>query len=92
MKVKKAKTDGEWIRQMVWEGEFGFTASGLEKKDLVIKNGKIISKQVSENGKNHPWIKAVALARKHLKLKGFGDLRKGSPLYKKAKSFMKQCR
>ena len=46
MKVKKAKTDGEWIRQMVWEGEFGFTASGLEKKDLVIKNGKIISKQV----------------------------------------------
>lgn len=51
MKVKKAKTDGEWIRPIVWEGEFGFTASGLEKKDLVSKNGKIVSKRVSENGK-----------------------------------------
>ena len=61
MKVKKAKTDGEWIRQMVWEGEFGFTASGLEKKDLVIKNGKIISKQVSGSGKTIPGSKLSPL-------------------------------
>ena len=92
MKVKKVKTDGEWIRQMVWEEEFSFTASGLNKQHLVIKNGKIISKQVSESGKKHPWVRTVAATRKQLNLKGFGDLRKGTPLYKKAKALEKEIR
>ena len=34
------------------------------------------------------WILAVAKARKALKIKGFAAIKKGSALYKKAKSFM----
>ena len=79
MKVKKAKTDGEWIRQMVWEGEFGFTASGLEKKDLVIKNGKIISKQVSENGKTIPGSKLSPLPANTLISKGSAIFERAHP-------------
>ena len=79
MKVKKAKTDGEWIRQMVWEGEFGFTASGLEKKDLVIKNGKIIFKQVSENGKNIPGSKLSPLPANTLISKGSAIFERAHP-------------
>ena len=34
----------------------------------------------------HPWIAAVQAARKALHIKGFGSLKKGSPLYVKAKA------
>jgi hypothetical protein len=53
--------------------------------------GEIVSVEKSKQGKANPWIKAVAKAKKELKLKkkglSFDDykLEKGSELYKAAK-------
>merc|ERR1712185_586919 len=43
----------------------------------------------SAKAKKSPWIQAVANARSALKLKGFVTVKKGSPLYAKAKSLYK---
>merc|ERR1712185_731465 len=43
----------------------------------------------SAKAKKSPWIQAVANARSALKLKGFVAVKKGSPLYAKAKSLYK---
>merc|ERR1712093_897610 len=51
------------------------------------KYGKIVSKKSSLRAKKNPWMSAVRKARKALGLKGFVALKKGSPLYKKAKEF-----
>merc|ERR1719236_457075 len=70
---------------------FGKTASGLSKTDLVkSKTGKIVSKKKSQLGKKSPWIAAVQKARKELKIKGFAVVKKGTPLYKKAKELYSQ--
>ena len=61
----------------------GMTAKGLCKS----KRGKVVSKKVSAFGKKSPWIQAVAKARKALKITGFCAIKKGSPLYTKAKEF-----
>jgi hypothetical protein len=53
--------------------------------------GEIVSVEKSKQGKTNPWIKAVAEAKKKLKLKKKGldfddyKLTKGSELYKAAK-------
>ena len=39
-------------------------------------------------GKRSPWPKAVSAARKELKIKGFMPVKKGTPLYKRAKELM----
>ena len=52
--VRAYPSDGEWIREMVWAGEFSFTASGLTKGDLIMKNGRTMSKKASRNDKKHP--------------------------------------
>ena len=61
----------------------------------VNKNGKIVSKKASANGKKayariKGWTVAVTKARKALGVKGFVAVKKGTPLYKKAKEFYTQ--
>merc|ERR1719161_1212770 len=72
----KAKTTG------------GLTASGLTKN----KHGKVVSKKLLAHGKKayaniKGWTVAVQKARKALGVKGFVAVKKGTPLYKKAKEF-----
>merc|ERR1712023_395799 len=57
-------------------------ARGLE--DL----GEIVSRKKSLAGKKNSWIVACNKARAALKIKGFTVIKKGTPLYKKAKEFL----
>merc|ERR1712025_405093 len=61
----------------------GLTAAALTKN----KHGKVVSKKLSARGKKSPWIAACQKARKALKITGFVVIKKGSPLYVKAKEF-----
>jgi DVNP family len=58
-------------RAQVYHGNATHTAGGLTKKDLVMKDGEIVSKRKSKGEKTNPWIKAVAKAKKELGIKGF---------------------
>ena len=49
-----------------------------------------MSKKKQAKGKKSPWIAAVQAARKALGVKGFSAIKKGSPLYKKAKEISGQ--
>merc|ERR1712124_233010 len=67
-------------------GKIDKSKSGLKKSDLVQnKHGRVVSKKNHLRGKQSPWIAAVQKARKELKIKGFSAIKKGTPLYKKAK-------
>ena len=64
----------------------GMTASSLTKN----KTGKIVSKKAHAAAKRRytaikGWITAVTQARKALGVKGFQAVKKGTPLYTKAK-------
>merc|ERR1719298_140918 len=93
MKAMKKKTvskiaRGRMAYAMVLRGSKAKTVGGLTAKDLTKnKNGKIVSKKASARGKKHPWMAAVAKARKALKITGFSAIKKGTPLYAKAKEF-----
>merc|ERR1719443_2805855 len=93
MKAMKKKTvskiaKGQMAKAMVFRGSKEKTASGLKATDLTKnKYGKIVSKKGSARAKKSPWTQAVAKARKALKLTGFVAIKKGSPLYVKAKEF-----
>merc|ERR1711953_1401944 len=72
-------------------------ATTLAKSDLVrSKTGKIVSKAKSVLAKKRyaagigKWTKAVQKARKELGVRGFLAIKKGTPLYKKAKEFFNQ--
>ena len=79
---------GKLAKLVVFRGTKAKTSSGLSKSDLTKnKNGKIVSKKASAKGKTHPRIIAVKKARAALKIKGFSAIKKGTPLYKKAKEF-----
>merc|ERR1712138_146253 len=80
-------------KAMVLRGSKGKTSGGLTAKDLVkSKSGKIVSKKKSAFAKKSPWIAAVKKARAALKIKVFSAIKKGSPLYLKAKEFyMREC-
>merc|ERR1719453_2398965 len=86
MKAMKKKTvskiaKGRMAKAMVLRGSKAKTVGGLTAKDLTKnKHGKIVSKK-------SPWMQACAKARKALKLTGFVAIKKGSPLYVKAKEF-----
>merc|ERR1711988_1178434 len=56
------------------------------------KTGKIVSKKQSANAKKTlgAWTAAVQKARKALNIKGFLAVKKGTPLYKKAKELYGQ--
>merc|ERR1711937_318737 len=93
MKAMKKKSvskiaRGVMSKAMVLRGSKEKTVGGLTAKDLIKnKYGKVVSKKSSARGKKSPWIQAVAKARKALKITGFAAIKKGSPLYAKAKEF-----
>ena|ERR1719194_345933 len=82
---------GKLAKLVVFRGTKAKTSSGLSKTDLIKnKNGKIVSKKMSAKGKKayahiKGWTVAVQKARKALGVKGFVAVKKGTPLYKKAK-------
>merc|ERR1712078_237966 len=81
---------GRYAKSMVLRGKKEKTVGGLTAKDLIKnKYGKVVSKKSSARAKTSPWIAAVTNARSALKVKGFVAVKKGSPLYAKAKSLYK---
>merc|ERR1711904_109975 len=102
MKAMKKKSvskiaKGKMARSVVLRGTKEKTSGGLKKSDLTRnKDGKIVSKKASVAAKKNfaksagPWMHAVKKARAALKLKGFVAIKKGSPLYIKAKEFYKK--
>merc|ERR1711907_448953 len=98
MKAKRVSkiAKGKLARAVVFRGTKEKTYTGLKKTDL-IKNkvGRIVSKKASAAGKKSygnikGWTTAVQKARKALGVKGFQAVKKGSPLYKKAKELYGQ--
>merc|ERR1711907_634599 len=99
MKAMKKKAvskiaKGRFSKVVVFRGSKAKTSGGLTKGDLVKnKNGRIVSKKSQALGKalynrvGKKWITAVQKARKALGVKGFVAIKKGTPLYKKAKEF-----
>merc|ERR1739848_944184 len=93
MKAMKKKTvskvaKGRMAKAMVLRGSKAKTTGGLTAKDLTRnKYGKIVSKKASARAKTNTWIIAVKKARAALKVKGFSAIKKGTPLYQKAKEF-----
>jgi len=96
MKVMKAMKamkpiSAKLARRHAFAGKISKTKGGLAKTDLVKnKGGRVVSKKASARGKKNPWILAVAAARAALKIKGFAAIKKGSPLYNKAKQLLKK--
>merc|ERR1712124_35021 len=91
MKAMKAmkKVSARLAKRHAFFGKIAKTATGLKKTDLVKnKSGKIVSKKRSLAGKKNSWIVACNKARAALKIKGFTVIKKGTPLYKKAKEFL----
>merc|ERR1719240_2360390 len=95
MKVSKI-AKGKLARSVVFRGSKEKTQSGLKKSDLMKnKRGRIVSKKAHASAKKRfsnvsGWVKAVQQARKALGVKGFAAIKKGSPLYKKAKELYKK--
>merc|ERR1719231_1824101 len=98
MKAMKKKTvskiaKGKMAKSVVFRGSKAKTVGGLTKNDLVQNmRGKIVSKKLLAHGKKayaniKGWTTAVQKARKALNVKGFVAVKKGSPLYNKAKEF-----
>ena len=91
MKAMRAKkpVSARLAKRHAFFGKIGKTATGLKKTDLVKnKTGRIVSRKRSAMGKKNKWIVAVGKARAFLKIKGFAVVKKGTPLYKKAKECM----
>merc|ERR1719265_337521 len=79
---------GRFAKVMVLRGSKAKTVGGLTASSLTKnKRGRVVSKKQSARGKKNAWMIAVQKARKELKIKGFVAIKKGSELYKKAKSF-----
>merc|ERR1719399_1628503 len=75
MKVKTAKAykTVSGANRAVFYGKIMKSKGGLTKASLMKnKNGKIVSSKKSALGKKNKWIKAVAAAKKALKIKGWG--------------------
>merc|ERR1739849_9977 len=90
MKAKKV-VSARLAKRHVFAGKAEKSKGGLKKSDLVKnKGGKIVSKKLSARGKASPWIAACKAARAALKIKGFAVIKKGSPLYNKAKELYKK--
>jgi len=90
MKAMKVISKG-LSRRHVFAGKASKSKGGLTKDKLVKnKNGRVVSKAASARGKKNPWFAAVAAARKALNVKGFVAIKKGSPLYVKAKALYKK--
>merc|ERR1712238_139342 len=78
-------------KRHVFAGKAAKSKGGLTKDKLAKnKSGRIVSKALSARAKKNPWIAACAAARKALNIKGFSVIKKGSPLYIKAKALYKK--
>ena len=89
--MKKKPISAHLSKRHAFFGKIDKTKTGLAKTDLVQnKHGKVVSKKLSLRGKKSPWIAACNRARKELKIKGFAVIKKGTPLYKKAKELYGQ--
>merc|ERR1739848_787911 len=90
--VSKIAKD-RFSKVVVFRGTKAKTTGGLTKGVLVQnKRGKIVSRKSAAHGKKQyanikNWTVAVQKARKALGVKGFIAVKKGTPLYKKAKEF-----
>merc|ERR1719375_856788 len=74
----------------VFTGKITRSKGGLKAAALMkTKSGKIVSKKMHARGKANKWIKAVTAALRALGVKDFAVIKKGSALYKKAKSLYK---
>merc|ERR1711955_51493 len=101
MRVSKIAR-GKRAKSSVFRGTKAATSGGLKKSDLTRnKNGKVVSKKASAQGKKlyqknglAKWTKAVQAAKKSLGIKGFqvigGKTSKGQALLKKARSLYKK--
>ena len=81
-------------RRQVWNGTRQKTkSSGQTKSDLMLnKRGKVVSKKTHAAGRRafkniRGWTAAVSKARKALGITGFCAVKKGTPLYTKAREF-----
>merc|ERR1712061_546299 len=95
MKAKRGKkiATGKLAKVLVLKGRHQKTVGGLTAKDLTKnKDGRVVSKKRSSQGKNNAWAKATKAARKALGIKGFcpvgGKTAQGKALYAKAKSLL----
>ena len=91
--MKKKPISAKLARRHVFAGKIsktktGYSAAAFKKN----KAGRIVSKKVSAAAKTKfgPWLAAVQQARKALSIKGFAAIKKGTPLYKKAKELYAQ--
>merc|ERR1712193_299636 len=91
--MKKKPISAKLARRHVFAGKIsktktGYTAAAFKKTST----GKIVSKKASAHTKKvlGPWIAAVQKARKALSIKGFSVIKKGTPLYRKAKELYGQ--
>jgi len=63
---------GRLAKAMVFKGSKAKTVGGLTKGMITRnKHGRYVSKKKSARGKKNAWMKAVARARRALKVKGF---------------------
>ena len=84
--MKKKVISARLARRHAFFGKIDKTKTGLKKSDFIqTKTGRIVSKKASQRAKASPWMAAVKKARSELKIKGFVAIKKGTPLYKKAK-------
>merc|ERR1711904_460945 len=91
MKVMKKKVSARTARRQVFAGLMDHTMSQakLKKGDLIKnKRGKVVSKKNHARGWKNPWMVAVVAARKASDIKGLCMVKKGTPLYQKAKELM----
>merc|ERR1719379_2277768 len=91
--MKKKPISAKLARRHVFAGKIsktksGYTAAAFKKN----KTGRIVSKKASAHAKAvlGPWLAAVSKARKALNVKGFSAVKKGTPLYQKAKELYAQ--
>merc|ERR1712138_15948 len=83
--MKKKVISARLARRHAFFGKIDKTKTGLKKSDFIqTKTGRIVSKKASQRAKASPMA-AVKKARSELKIKGFVAIKKGTPLYKKAK-------
>ncbi len=93
MKRVSKLAKGRFAKSVVFRGTKASTTGGLEKSDLTrSKSGKIVSKKAAASSRKSfanikGWLAAVQKARKTLGVKGYFAIKKGTPLYKKAKEF-----
>merc|ERR1712188_55864 len=85
MKVMKKKAAIKAMKAMK-KKSVSKIARGRLAKVMVLR----VSKKRSAFAKKSPWIQAVTKARKALKITGFAAIKKGTPLYAKAKEFFNQ--